>query len=291
MNFQEQWLRSVNEKNSVLVAGIDPPLPQYGWKRSIGDIDPADLVEEWLEDVIDHAAAIKPNVQFYTLDWGPRVLERIGDVCRAFNTPVIHDRKLADILDTNDAALHATVQQGGSAVTIAPYAGNMQEVTQAAARRGLGTITMGIMSNTEFRRRKYALIPTPDSVSSEFLLADGFDVNGKFHVYQFIMDAWEARTSGVSGIVVGAPSAQNGITVEDLAKVRHYGGAHMMVLMPGIYGKQKGSPDAAWPFFGPDRLMPNLSTELLFDDARLLSREERRDRAAYFAKQFNEKRL
>src|SRR3989338_1042627 len=129
-SFREKWLAAVEQKNSVLCAGLDPA--EYDLGREEEGLP--DLVDkrEWsfryLEDVAPYAAALKINVNY----WKDR-----------------DDMRTAEELADNEAAIFYAKKKGFDAITIATFAGNLEAAAEQARRWDIGLISMCLMSNPE----------------------------------------------------------------------------------------------------------------------------------------------
>ena len=217
MSFNEKWLEAVRIKNSLLCVNIDPA--EWGQRENgtIGqNIDKVAWTIELIESVAPYAAAIKPNRQYFK-DVSRQDMKKINDVIHKHQMLSIDDSKIADIGDTNDAALYHAVEEGFDAVTYAPFPGNIEATCKMAQKRGIGLIPLVLMSNPEYKLMKQA------------------QING-IPAYKYI--AQEVKQHGADGIVIGAPSEKNHITLDEIACVREIVG-HKTVLVPGI-GAQGG---------------------------------------------------
>jgi len=264
--FTEKWLQAVIEKESVLCAGLDPAdfimfrgdegLPEnkskYDWSL------------EYIDAIAPFCAAIKPNIQYWK---GKKDLEILSEICsiakKTYGLLVIDDSKLADIGSTNDAGMFYAKQRA-DAVTLAPFAGNMEEAAKQAKARDFGLIGMCLMSNPEYETEKNKLIhiPNPD-FQEDYAINDLIYYGQEGFIPQYIKLAHDANEFGLDGIVIGAPSKKNHIKEEELKIARAYAGSNMLVLLPGV-GAQGGEADAIWKYFDKNNVIVNVGRGLMF---------------------------
>ena len=214
---QDKWLAAVRAKNSLLCVGIDPA--ESGQRGT--DIMPPgqskqDYALQLIEVVAPFAAAIKLNRNYFK-DVSRAEMQAVTARIHALDMIAIDDSKLADIGDTNDAGLFHAAREGFDLVTYAPFPGNVAAACAGARAHGVGLITLVLMSNPEFRVIKEATIAGQKG-------------------YEYF--AAEAARGDSAGIVIGAPSAHNHITEEEVRRVRELVGERL-VLVPGI-GAQGG---------------------------------------------------
>ncbi|MFW6223282.1 MAG: orotidine 5'-phosphate decarboxylase / HUMPS family protein [Spirochaetota bacterium] len=247
MTFSNAWRETAGRRNSVLCAGLDPPVAELGRgeKGLATGVDRRRWALEYVGAVAPHCAAIKPNVQYWK---GPGDIEIVEEVCaaaRELGLLIIEDAKLADIGSTNDAGFFYAARRA-DAVTFAPFAGNVTEAVEQAHARGLGIIVLCLMSNPEYGREKTKLTPGHDEP-------------------QYRRIAAEARAAGADAVVVGAPSPSNHITEAELSSVRSSIGGDMVALMPGV-GAQGGDAAPVWRVFGENQVIVNAGRALMFPD-------------------------
>jgi len=265
VSFRERWLEAVDEKNSVLCAGLDPA--EFSMGRGAKGLPPGTNKRDWalryVAAVAPYCAAVKPNFQFWKGAEDVATLMEVSLLADHLGLVVIDDSKLADIGDTNEAGIYFTARRGGHAVTIAPYAGNMDEAQTQAQDAGIGAITMCLMSNPQYEREKNKLVAVGDNDS--YNPGDIVWVDDQHFVRQFMVNANEARLHGLAGIVIGAPSKKNHLTTGELAKAKDYAGDEMLVLLPGV-GAQGGEAEAIWKYFGANDVIVNVGRGLMFPD-------------------------
>tara|TARA_Y100000310_G_scaffold142028_1_gene141442 strand:- start:746 stop:1498 length:753 start_codon:yes stop_codon:yes gene_type:complete len=239
MGFRGEWLESVQRKGSVLCAGIDPAEFEIG-RGENGLLEGTNKLEwslRYVEAVAPYCAAVKLNIQYWKGDYDSEDLRELVSFARDLGVVVIDDSKLADIGSTNDAGMFYSKDMGADAVTLAPFAGNMEEASKKTHERGIEAITMCLMSNPEYEEEKNSLvrvdaITTYDSEDIIPVRIMGRKNDSPF-VRRYIQLAHDANRFGLDGVVIGAPSESNHITEEELAKARRYVGESMLVLAPG----------------------------------------------------------
>lgn len=265
--FREKWLEAVENKNSVLCAGLDPAETSMGrGKKGLFHLTPKHVYATgFLEAVAPYCAALKPNTQYWRNDDDRAFLEKLIARAHGLGLVVIDDAKLADIGSTNDAGFFNIARMGFDACTVAPYAGNIAEAAEQAHARGIGAITMCLMSNPEYSVEKNALMPVVDDAG--YQPGDLIEVPGQdgLYVRRYVKLAHDAQSSGIDGIVIGAPSAKNHLTESELVRVRSYVSDDMLVLMPGV-GAQGGEAEAIWQHFNPKNVIVNVGRALMFPD-------------------------
>ena len=222
-----RWLETVRRKNSQLCVGIDPAEKGQRPGAVLANAEEKlafclDLVAK----VAPFASAIKPNRNYFK-DFSRAQMVALNQKIHECDMLSIDDSKLADIGETNDAGLFHAASEGFDLVTYAPFAGNIKDASRKAVSRGLGLITLVLMSNPEFQVIKEATI-------------------GGMKGFEYF--ASEAARWDSPGIVIGAPSPDNHITVGEIERVREIVGERL-VLVPGI-GAQGGACDVILACFG-----------------------------------------
>ncbi len=181
-DFQRKWYKVVIEKESNIVAGIDP----QGLSE---DINISDWCMQYIEDVKDHVAAIKVNPKcFFDLDDGNKILREIAKRCKDNGLVAIIDEKLSDIGNSNKIGADKVQSLGYDAVTIAPFASNAKEIIDHCKQNKFGVINMGLMSDPKFmiESTKYINVKTGrqllwDRVEESLkAYVDGFVLGGTF---------------------------------------------------------------------------------------------------------------
>lgn len=288
MTFLEKWLEVVDKKNSVLCAGLDPA--EFAMGRGEKGLPELDDKREWalsyIEAVAPYCAALKPNMQYWK---GPEDIEslvEISSLAHHLGMVVIDDSKLADIGSTNDAGVFYASQRA-DAVTFSPFAGNIEEAKKQAHDRGIGLISMVLMSNPEYEREKNKLVPLKDDIGID--QEDIINVNGDKYIKQYISLANDADQFELDGIVIGAPSSKNHITNEEIEKVRGYVRHPMLVLLPGV-GAQGGEAGEIWKHFGNDRVIVNVGRSLMLPEGSNSNQVDQAITAEKYKEMLNELR-
>lgn len=216
-NFRERWAEATSLKNSLLCVGIDAAEPGQRSSRSIPEnVSKLDWTLAIIDQIAPYAAAVKINRNYYK-DLSRADMQMLTTRVRKHGMLSIDDTKLADIGDTNAAAIFHAAEEGYDALTYAPFPGNALQAAEQAREQNIGLIMLVLMSNPEFKLMKDARI------------------DGK-PFYQYLAE--QAAKGDVDGVVIGAPSASNHIqTVELDAIARELTSA--TILVPGI-GAQGG---------------------------------------------------
>ncbi|MBS3116257.1 orotidine 5'-phosphate decarboxylase [Candidatus Woesearchaeota archaeon] len=292
-SFREKWLAAVDAKNSVLCAGLDPAEFKMG-RREEG-LPPGAFKLAWslryINAIAPYAAAVKPNVQFWKDNEDMESLQAIVQYAHEKELVVIDDSKLADIGATNDAGLYHAKKKGFDAVTLAPFAGNMEEAAKQAQARDIGLIAMCLMSNPEYEREKNKWVATRegDYWGNGRLETDQTLIDGKQHVKQYLQLARDANAFYLDGIVIGAPSAKNHIKEEEIAQVRYSVRGQMLVLLPGV-GAQGGEAQVIWRYFAKDAVIVNVGRNLMLPRGMKTTPDDQTYIAKHFRDMLNELR-
>jgi len=278
MNFTEKWLAAVEGKNSVLCAGLDPA----DFKMGRGDegLPEGKNKLEWaihyINAISNHCAAIKPNTQYWKGEKDSVWLRGAIEHAKGNGLVVIDDVKLADIGSTNGAGVFYSAEIGSDALTIAPYAGNMGETSGFCRERGIGAITMCLMSNPEYAMEKEMLVSLSREDQESYELDDLVNFDGlgtNVYVKRYVQLAHDAKKFGLDGIVIGAPSGKNHIKEKEIEKARHYVGKDMLALVPGV-GAQGGEARSIFRHFGPSNVIVNVGRGLMFPNGPTSSFED-----------------
>ena len=273
MSFVENWKRTVEERGSVLCAGLDPAPFEMG-RGQKGLPEGADRREwalRYLEAVAPFCSALKPNAQYWKGPGDVEVLEEVCEAAHDLGLVVIEDAKLADIGATNDAGFFYAARRV-DAVTAAPFAGNLAEATGQAHHRGVGIIVLCLMSNPEYANEK---LNRRVQASEE---------------PQYERITRETVQAGADAVVVGAPSAGNHITTAELETVRRHIGGELAVLMPGV-GAQGGDAAGVFGVFDPDQVIVNASRALMFPEGSASTPAAQAQAARRLRDRLNEERL
>lgn len=264
-SFARAWVETVDRRDSVLCAGLDPPPAALGRgeKGLATGADRREWALRYVEAVAPACAAVKPNVQYWKGPGDIAVLEEVCAAARDLGLLIIEDAKLADIGSTNDAGFFYAARRA-DAVTFAPFAGNVAEAVGQAHGRGVGIIVLCLMSNPEYASQKdkrragagrSGVPAVPESPRGPRSPAGPQP--------QYLELAAEARAAGADGVVVGAPSAANHIAEAELLAVAERIGPETVVLMPGV-GAQGGEAAGVWRAFGEQQVIVNAGRALMF---------------------------
>ncbi|HYX31503.1 MAG TPA: orotidine 5'-phosphate decarboxylase [Oligoflexus sp.] len=240
MNFRQKWLQAAQRKNSLLCVGIDPAeaAQRHGHQMPEG-VSKTEWTRHIIDAVAPYTAGIKLNRNYFK-DITREDMRSLNDRIHEQGMISIDDSKLADIGDTNDAGIYHAKQEGFDAITYAPFPGNTLQAGSQAQAHGVGLIPLVLMSNPEYRLMKNALI------------------NGE-PLYRFL--AKQSAEAQADGIVIGAPSPGNHITLEEIADVARIL-PEALVLVPGI-GAQGGDIAPILGLFGP-RTIANVGRAIIY---------------------------
>lgn len=294
--FTEIWLEKVREKGSTLCAGLDPAVFEMGRgekglpKGVSGRAARRDWCIRYLESVAPYCAAVKPNAQYWKDPEGAALLEEICRAARDLGLLVIEDAKLADIGATNDAGIFFAMGRAHG-VTIAPFAGNMEETINSAKERDreFGIITMCLMSNPEYEDVKKSLIPLSTSKGKglgekvKLYEEDLITLEEGKYLPWYIYQVWKAAETGCDGIVVGAPSKDNHIEETEIRKVAKYLREDQVVLCPGV-GAQGGEALMLLRYFDKERVIVNVGRGLMFPRGSSSTADDQREAARFYHK-------
>ncbi len=262
--FQEKYWARVEKTGSILCIGLDPG--EYGFGKGNkkekdclpNGVNKRDWALKYIEAMAPFASAFKPNTNFWEGSKDIEYLNEVTNLARNLGLVTIEDSKRRDIGNTNDHGLYFAGNKRYDAVTFSPGAGNLEEATTQAHERGLGLISMCIMSNPEYERVKNSWVlfegKVPDGLAVQ-------SIDGRIHVRNYVDLAIRSEACGVDGLVIGAQSATNHIKDEEIADVaRIYNG---LILVPGI-GAQGGEFTSLVKHFDRKRLIANVGRALMF---------------------------
>lgn len=241
-NFRELWADAVQKKSSLLCVGIDAAEPAQRGSSSIpAGVSKLDWTLGIVDQVAPHAAAIKINRNYYK-DLSRIEMQKLTARIRGHGMLSIDDTKLADIGDTNAAAIYHAKVEGYDALTYAPFPGNAMQAAAEARQQNIGLIMLVLMSNPEFKLMKDA------------------QIDGK-PFYLFLAE--QAAKGDVDGVVIGAPSPSNHIQAAELdALAQKLSSA--TILVPGI-GAQGGEIGSILQRFGR-RTIVNVGRAIIYAD-------------------------
>src|SRR4030042_2530447 len=208
--FRDKWLEAVEKKNSVLCAGLDPA--EFGMGRKEAGLPPGVDKLTWacyyINAVAPYCAAIKPNMQYWknaantqmSSKGGMQSLLEINALANSLGLVVIEDSKSADTGLTNDAGMFYAKEKTADAVTFSPFAGNMKEAVQQAHSRGLGLISMVLMSNPGYEREKNKLVFLKKEEIKKYSAEQKIKTDRGIYVRQYSQLAHDANKFMADGI-------------------------------------------------------------------------------------------
>ncbi|MEK6895195.1 MAG: orotidine 5'-phosphate decarboxylase / HUMPS family protein [Nanoarchaeota archaeon] len=264
-SFIQKYTEKVQERGSILCAGLDPA--EYGSRKGKDvlpqGVNKRDWALKYVEAVSPFCVALKPNTNYWEGKEDFETLNEIINLAYSLGLVVIEDSKRRDIGSTNDHGLYYGQQKAYHAVTFSPFAGNLEEAVSQAHGRGLGLISMCIMSNPEFEKVKNSWVEVnyeiPSSVERFFDLMT--DKNEVLTTRKYLDLAYRAELAGVDGLVIGAPSNKNHIKDSEIQNISGlYNG---LILVPGV-GAQGGEVDLLKKQFSRERLIVNVGRALMF---------------------------
>jgi orotidine-5'-phosphate decarboxylase len=246
-HFADQIITKSEEKNSVLVVGLDPninlfpdfilPSKEDATLEQIGE-----AIFQFNKHVIDavhsHVAVVKPQLAYYEVygTYGLTALEKTIDYAKSKGLFVINDAKRNDIGSTATAYAEAFLGKGpftADAVTVNPYLG----------RDGLVPFIEKGLANG---RGLFVLVKTSNPSSSE--LQDIETKTGEriyMHTSKLVQELSE-NTIGQKGysnigVVVGATYPNDAKIIRELLP-------QSLFLVPG-FGAQGGSAEELGSYF------------------------------------------
>ena len=151
--FWERWYQLRLEKNSNICAGLDPSVYEMGRgeKGLPQGVDKLEWSLKYIEAVAPYVVAIKPNAGSWGNAGDRTALKKVVTKIHQLGLLAIIDAKISDLGFTNDSWMYDYKQLGFDALTVAPYAGNIESIGKFARERDIAVITMGLMSNPEYR--------------------------------------------------------------------------------------------------------------------------------------------
>ncbi|MBU3912712.1 MAG: orotidine 5'-phosphate decarboxylase [Nanoarchaeota archaeon] len=290
-SLKESWLSAVDKKNSIVCAGMDPAEYLMG-RTEKGEGLPAGKEKrhwalDYLEAIAPFCAAVKPNLRYWGGGRDLMVVEEIVNVAKGLGLVVIQDSKEADIGSTNDSGIFYAALRGCDAVTLAAFAGNMEEASKQAKDRRIDLISMCLMSNPEYERVKNMWVRVSNEAqpydANHIMMADGLP-----HVRHYIQLAHDAAKFGLGGIVIGAPSSKNHLKDEEVANAAHYF-KDGLVLVPGI-GAQGGEVPILAKHFAANRLICNIGRGLMFPNGANSTPQQQTAAAKQYQEMLNQLR-
>lgn len=290
-SLKEKYGIVVANKNSILCTGVDPA--EHFMGRGDKGLPEGVSKQKWAEDYIkatlEFSSAIKPNLQYW-LGFPDEVsLARQAQIARNNGSISILDAKIADIGSTSEAGIIYAIMKNFDAITIAPYAGNMDEFAKFGKKHDIGIITMCLMSSPGYKNEKNMLVPLNsenDDYKSDYKNEDIVMVQGVPHVKRYQNLALNANKFGIDGIVIGAPSANNHLKENEIKSAMEYAGKDMLVLIPGI-GAQGGEVEFLRKYIDRERMIANVGRSLMFPNGSNSTPYEQRDTAQKYKSMLN----
>lgn len=242
--FVEKLIKGIEDKNSVLVVGLDPNIeyfPGFLVEGCKSNEDYAHAIYEFnkivIDQVKDHCAIIKPQLAYYEVfgSAGIKALEDTVQYAKDNHLLVLHDAKRGDIGPTCKAYAEAFLGEGslaGDSVTVNPYLG----------RDG---IIPFINKANEMNKGLFVLVKTsnPSSGDLQDLTVDDTKIYEKTALLtnELSKDMPLYKNYNGCGVVVGATYPQMATEIRALLP-------HSFFLVPG-YGAQGGSGEDLIPYF------------------------------------------
>jgi orotidine-5'-phosphate decarboxylase len=282
----EKWMKLSKEKNSLLCAGLDPSFASNNKGKGLPDgTDKVQWAKDYIDAIAPYTVALKPNTKFWI--GYEEELQEVLDYAKEKNLILIDDSKIADIGNTNKAAIRASKRQGYDCQTLAPYAQNIKQAGLDAQELEMDLITMCLMSNPEYEKGKNLLVPLSQEELSAYKEEDLEKLGEENYVKRFIWDAKNASTNNIAGLVIGATGH---VKVEEIKKAMEYSNEKTLILMPGI-GAQGGDVESLKEL-GEDilrRIMINVGRGLMHPQGKALaSKEEWAREAQNYRDSFNQ---
>lgn len=152
--FVENWHKIREEKNSNICAWLDPAVfEMWRWEKWLPkNTNKLEWALKYIDAVAPYVAAIKPNAWYYWNVWERTILKKIVKKIHEMWLLAIVDSKISDIWSTSDSYIYDYKELWFDALTIAPYAWNIEELIRYWHNRDIAVITMWLMSNPEYRR-------------------------------------------------------------------------------------------------------------------------------------------
>ena len=241
----EKWREVSAQKNSLVVAGLDPADFAAG-RDDKGLPKGADRLEwslNYIDAVAPHVAVVKYNLGFFQNAGDRERLITLTEHAHKKGLLVMCDSKVSDIGSTNDAWFFSEALSGADVVTMTPFAGNIEETISSAHERGLYIIGMGLMSNPEFATEMhYENIKTGHS-----LYRDRITRNIDAHV---------------DGLVLGGTCDPESASMQEFLSLTK--DHDIVYLVPGIGAQGGGIDTFASSGVNLSRCMISSSRELMF---------------------------
>jgi hypothetical protein len=152
-DFIKKWHSIIKEKNSNICAWLDPSLYEmWRWEKWLPKwVGKLEWSLKYIEAVAPYVSAIKPNAGSWWWAWERALLKEIVNKIHEMWLLAIVDAKIADLWFTNDSWIYDYKNLWFDAVTVAPYAGNIESVVKFWKDRDIAIISMWLMSNPEYK--------------------------------------------------------------------------------------------------------------------------------------------
>ena len=265
--FIEKWHKLRKEKNSNICAGLDPSLYEMGrgekgLPKGIGKLE---WSLKYIEAVAPYVVAIKPNAGYFGNVGERNILQKIVNKIHQEGLLAIVDSKISDIGSTSDHYMYDYKQLGFDALTIAPYAGNVEQLIKFGYQYNIAVITMGLMSNLDYKT----------------------EMNFKNEKGEKL---WENRVrrgleAGVDGLVVGGTytiADENFIKFVEMTK-----GKNIVYLVPGIGAQGGRIEEFLASGIEPEKCIINSGRGIMFPNGSNSTSEEQAEAARQLRNNFN----
>lgn len=268
-SFTERFSQNLEKRDSVLLVGLDPAIPEQRNKSVIppkyfqnADANDARLnfCFDTLGSTAQYAIAAKPNEQ-YVFGLTLEQHQKLANSIRNHGLLSVYDCKLGDIGDTAESKLFWVNKAGYDAITVHTQPGNLEQMVRIAHSYDppIGIIALTLMSNPEavkyFKESSWKGKPL------------------------YLAIAEDVKSTGADGSVVGATGH---VTEDEIAKIRETIGDDRVILFPGV-GAQAGDPDKVIRSGGKNILI-NVGRDLIYS-------ENPRGKAEEYYKMFNNLRI
>lgn len=260
VDFKDKWYKSREKKKSNIIAGLDPSVfaigrGEYGLDK---ETDKLQWSLSYIEAVAPYVAGIKPQKGYFQGKGDHEILTEVVKKAKELDLILISDLKVSDIGSTNDAWFFYEAELGMDAVTVAPYAGNIEGSIESAHKRGIGMIGMGLMSNPEYK------------TEMNFKHPESGEPLWKERLFRSI-------EAGVDGMVVGGTYTKEDKAFMDFVQVSEK--SDMVYLVPGI-GFQGGKIEAFLESgISIERCMISSGREIMFPNGQHSTSEEQGEAA------------
>ncbi len=266
--FQETWHAVRSEKQSNIIAGLDPAVSEigHGEKGLAPNTDLRDWSLQFIEAVAPYVAGVKLNQAFFQGEGHRSLVKELVAAANEEQLITICDSKFADIGNTNDAWVYFNKSLGFDAITFAAYGGNVEEGIAAGHQRDLAVMTLGLMSNPEYKTEMNFTHPETNEPLWKNRVRRAVEAN-------------------VDAIVVGGT-----YTTEDTAFMEFVeltDDSEVLYLIPGI-GAQGGTVESFLASgIKPEKCMISSSRGVMFPSGSLSTPLEQADAAKTLRDSFN----